>query len=97
MTNGSSSRPIQTTGRYLVLLPEGEESSGGMTALRTSTGASEIDDSVVSNLGVAVVDLDPDQLQSLNAAVAGTQPILAAEPEQIMYAIEGPVMVIAGP
>ncbi len=87
MTNGSSIRPIQTTGRYLVLLPEGGESSVGMSALRSSTGASEIDDSAVSNLGVAVVDLDPDQAQSLNAAVAGSQPILASEPEQIMYAI----------
>ena len=91
MTNGSSIRPIQTTGRYLVLLPEGEESSG-MTALRSSTGTADIDDSAVSNLGVAVVALDPDQLQSLNAAVAGTQPILAAEPEQIMYAIGGTVI-----
>ena len=91
MTNGSSIRPIQTTGRYLVLLPQGEESSG-MTALRSSTGAGEIDDSAVSNLGVAVVDLDPNQVQSLNAAVAGTQPILAAEPEQIMYAIGGTVI-----
>lgn len=87
MTNGSSIRPIQTTGRYLVLLPEGGESSVGMSALRSSTGASEIDDSAVSNLGVAVVDLDPDQAQSLNAAVAGSQPVLASEPEQIMYAI----------
>ena len=88
MTNGSSARPIQTTGRYLVLLPQGEESSG-ISALRSSTGAGEIDDSAVSNLGVAVVDLDPNQVQSLNAAVAGTQPILAAEPEQILYAIDG--------
>ncbi len=87
MTNSSSIRPIQTTGRYLVLLPKGEESSVGMTALRSSTGAREIDDSAVSNLGVAVVTLEPEQLQSLNAAVAGSQPILAAEPEQIMYAI----------
>ena len=88
MTNGSSIRPMQTTGRYLVLLPQGEESSG-ITALRSSTGTEDIDDSAVSNLGVAVVDLDPNQVQSLNAAVAGSQPILAAEPEQIMYAIDG--------
>lgn len=86
MTNSSSFRPMQTTGRYLVLLPEGD-SSAGMMALRSSTGSSDIDDSAVSNIGVAVVDLDPNQLQSLNAAVAGPQPILAAEPEQIMYAI----------
>ena len=88
MTNSSSIRPIQTTGRYLVLLPETDVRSG-MSALTDSTGVRDIDDSAVSNLGVAVVALDPNQLQSLNAAVAGTQPILAAEPEQIMYAIGG--------
>ncbi len=88
MTNGSSIRPIQTTGRYLVLLPEGEELSG-MSALTDSTGVRDTDMSVFSNLGVAVVSLDPNQLQSLNAAVAGSEPILAAEPEQIMYAISG--------
>ncbi len=88
MNNGSSIRPIQTTGRYLVLLPE-RQASSGMTALRNSTGAGDIDDSAVSNLGVAVVALDPNQLQSLNAAVAGSEPILAAEPEQIMYTIGG--------
>ncbi|MGL5834529.1 MAG: S8 family peptidase [Waterburya sp.] len=86
MINGLSTRPFQTTGRYLVLLPEDSVSSG-MRALSDSTGVSDIDDSTLSNIGVAVVDLDPDQLQSLNVAVAGDAPILAAEPEQIMYAI----------
>jgi subtilisin len=88
MSNSISSRSIQNTGRYLVLLPEGEASTG-MTALRNSIGEGTIDDSAVSNIGIAVVDLDPTQLQSLNAAVAGTAPILAAEPEQMMYAIAG--------
>jgi subtilisin len=86
MTNGLSTRPIQTTGRYLVLLPE-EDVRSGVRALTDSTGVSDIDDSALSNIGVAVVALDPNQVQSLNAAVAGSQPILAAEPEQIMYAI----------
>jgi subtilisin family serine protease len=86
MSNGSSIKPIETTGRYLVLLPE-ENISSGIAALRDSTGVRDIDDSAVSNIGVAVVALDPNQIQSLNAAVAGPQPILAAEPEQIMYAI----------
>lgn len=86
MTNGSSIRPTQTTGRYLVLLPE-EDTRLGMSAIIDTTGAREIDDSAIGNLGVAVVTLDPNQLQSLNAAVAGSQPILAAEPEQMMYAI----------
>ncbi|WP_392477144.1 S8 family serine peptidase [Nostoc sp. C110] len=93
MPNGSSIRTVQTTGRYLVLLPEGEASSG-MAALTDSTGVRDIDDSAVSNIGVAVVALDPNQLQSLIAAVAGPQPILAAEPEQIMYALES--IVISG-
>ncbi|MGL4882389.1 MAG: protease, partial [Waterburya sp.] len=86
MTNGSSLRPIQTTGRYLVLLPE-EDVNSGVRALTDSTGVRDVDDSALSNIGVAVVSLDPNQVQSLNAAVAGSQPILAAEPEQIMYAI----------
>lgn len=86
MSNGSSIKPIETTGRYLVLLPEGQASSG-IRALTDSTGVRDIDDSALSNIGVAVVALDPNQLQSLNAAVAGSEPILAAEPEQIMYAI----------
>jgi subtilisin family serine protease len=86
MSNGSSIKPIETTGRYLVLLPEGEASSG-IRALTDSTGVRDIDDSALSNIGVAIVALDPNQLQSLNAALAGSQPILAAEPEQIMYAI----------
>ena len=86
MSNSSSIKPIETTGRYLVLLPEGEASSG-IRALTDSTGVRDIDDSALSNIGVAVVALDPNQVQSLNAAVAGPQPILAVEPEQIMYAI----------
>ena len=87
MSENSNEQEIQTTGSYLVLLPE-DDLSSGMSALSDSTGTTDIDDSAASNLGVAVVDLDPDQLQSLNTAVAGSQPILAAEPEQIMYAIE---------
>ena len=78
---------METTGRYLVLLPERDVSSG-ISALTDSTGVREIDDAAVSHLGVAVVTLDPDRLQSLTAAVAGDAPILAVEPEQIMYAIE---------
>ncbi|MEY2856475.1 MAG: hypothetical protein RLZZ74_784, partial [Cyanobacteriota bacterium] len=93
MTNGLSTRPVQTTGRYLVLLPEDSVSSG-VRALTDSTGVRDIDDSTLSNIGVAVVDLDPDQIQSLNIAVAGDAPLLAAEPEQIMYAIGN--MVING-
>jgi subtilisin len=86
MNNDLSTRPMQTTGRYLVLLPE-NSGSAGIASITNATGTREIDDSAMSNIGVAVVTLDPNQLQSLRAAVAGSQPILAAEPEQIMYAI----------
>jgi subtilisin len=86
MNNDLSIRPIQTTGRYLVLLPE-DSGNAGISSITDATGSREIDDSAMSNIGVAVVTLDPDQLQSLRAAVAGPQPIMAAEPEQIMYAL----------
>jgi subtilisin len=86
MNNDSSTRPMQTTGRYLVLLPE-DSGNAGIASITNATGAGAIDDSAMSNIGVAVVSLDPNQLQALRAAVAGPQPILAAEPEQIMYAI----------
>lgn len=88
MINPFPPRPIQTTGRYLVLLPEGETSSG-MSALADSTGVSRNDVPVFDKIGVAVIELDPDRLQSLNASVAGDAPVLAVEPEQIMYAIGG--------
>ena len=86
MNNNLPARPIQTTGRYLVLLPESDVRSG-ISALTDSTGVRDTYMSVYSNLGVAVVSLDPDRLQSLTTAVAGDAPIIAAEPEQIMYAI----------
>jgi subtilisin len=86
MSNNFSNSIIQTTGRYLVLLPEAAGTMG-IATLKSVTGASEVDDSAMSSIGVAVVDLDPSQVQSLNAAVAGSPQIIAAEPEQIMYAI----------
>ena len=79
---------METTDRYLVLLSE-QDVSSGMSAITDSTGLRDIDDTAVNNLGVAVVTLEPDRLQSLTAAVAGDTSILAIEPEQIMYAIEG--------
>lgn len=86
MTNGFVIRPTQMTGRYLVVLPE-EDISSGMSALTDATGISGTDVPVLSNLGVAIVSLDPDRLRSLSTAVSGDAPILAAEPEQVMYAI----------
>ncbi|MEB3179085.1 MAG: S8 family serine peptidase [Nostocaceae cyanobacterium] len=43
---------------------------------------------VLDDIAVAVVTLDPEQLQSVNMAIADeSQPVLAIEPEQIMYAL----------
>jgi subtilisin len=78
---------IQTTGRYLVAFVE-EAGIAGISAVRLATGAAEIDDSAMSNIGVAVVTLDdPDRVSSLNAAAAADSNIIAVEPEQMMYAI----------
>jgi subtilisin len=86
MTEDLATRPRETTGRYLVLLPE-EETSSGISALSDSSGVPASDMSVYSNLGVAVVTLDPERLQSVRAAVAGDAPLLGIEPEQILYAL----------
>ena len=85
MTEDLATRPRETTGRYLVLLPE--ETSSGISALSDSSGVPASDMSVYSNLGVAVVTLDPERLQSVRAAVAGDAPLLGIEPEQILYAL----------
>jgi len=96
---------METTGRYLVLLPE-ENVDSGIRALTNSTGIRSIaratdfagntftaeqlesaDASVFDNLGVAVVALDPDQVQSLTSATASGGAILAIEPERVVYAI----------
>jgi len=46
MVNGSAIKSIETTGRYLVLLPEGEASSG-IRAITNATGVRDIDDSAL--------------------------------------------------
>ncbi len=103
MTN--SMTPMETTGRYLVLLPE-EDGGSGIRALTDSTGISSIaraadfeghtftaeqlestGASVFDNLGVAVVSLDPNQVQSIRSAIASGGAILAIEPERVVYAI----------
>jgi subtilisin family serine protease len=96
----------ETTGRYLVLLPEGNIDSG-IRAFTDSTGISAVarsadfasrtftaeqlegtEASVFDTLGVAVVSLDPDQVQSLGAATVAGGMGLAIEPERVVYAIE---------
>lgn len=83
----------QTTGNYLVLLPD-DGTTSGMSAITNSTGIRSDDMSLMENLGVVVVSsLDPDRLNSLNAAVSGDAPVLAVEPEQIMYAVNSPAYI----
>ncbi len=97
---------VETTGRYLILLPEdGIESS--IRALTDSTGITSVarsadfadrtftaeqlettDTAVFDNLGVAVVSLDPDQVQSIRTTTAIGGAVLAIEPERVVYAIE---------
>lgn len=102
--NPSIAQP-QTTGNYLVLLPE-DDVDAGVQALCNSTGVSHVaramemtdrvfdaeqlevaEPLVFDQLGVAVVPLDPDQLQSLSVLSTQTSPILAIEPERIVYAL----------
>lgn len=45
---------------------------------------------VFDDLGVAVVDLDPDQLQAANVAVASSNALLTIEPERVVYAFQNP-------
>ncbi|MEL7011462.1 MAG: S8 family serine peptidase [Cyanobacteria bacterium J06588_4] len=85
MERDSSTNQVETTGRYIVLLPE-EELSFGVSALSDLTGNNDIDDSMVSNLGVAALELDPDQLKYLSNSASRRQRILAIRPEQYMYA-----------
>ncbi len=96
---------IETTGRYLVLLPETDVNSG-ISALTNSTGIRAVaraadfeshaftseelessEASVFDRLGVAVVSLDPDQVQSVRSACAAHQPLLDIQPERVVYAI----------
>ena len=44
--------------------------------------------SVFDRLGVAVVPLDPDQVQSVRVATAAQQNVLAIQPERVVYALQ---------
>ena len=92
---------VETTGRYLILFRE--EAVGQAVSLLSSTAgflsASAADfegvdsvagaDAVVfDKLGVAVVSSVPPELHRLAATDQGTSPILAIEPERVMYAIQ---------
>jgi len=88
-----------TTGRYLVLFEEGA-AEAGIAALTDATGARRVaaTDDVTEpepnealffeQLGVAVVDTNPQQMRQAGVELA-SQGILAVEPERINEAIDG--------
>jgi hypothetical protein len=75
-----------TTGKYLVLLQE-ESISDGVQLLSQAVGVRATDTLVFGDLGVAVVDAEPTQFNVLNIGSQGS-PILAVEPEQVVYALQ---------
>lgn len=92
--NSMTAQP-EMTGRYLVLFREGAVNEG-MQTLTEATGLGMASDEaanppiVLSTLGVAVVDVAPEQLQSVRASAEADSAILAIEPEQVVYALEEP-------
>src|SRR5262245_22859146 len=77
-----------TTGRSLVLFEEGA-AKPGMAAVTEAVGPSiaggdGAGTEVFETLGVAVVDAPPEQVMQ----AAGSDAIIAIEPERIVYALE---------
>ena len=93
----------ETTGRYLVLFEEDavpaavralKESAGIVATTGESdaavVSAEELEQSdavVFDELGVAVVQADPEQIQALGARAADKSAIAAIEPERVVYAL----------
>lgn len=94
--NSMAAQP-ETTGRVLVLFRE-DAVDAGIQALNEATSMSVFSDEsaqpnppiVLDTLGVAVVDISPEQLQSVRASAEVDSAILAIEPEQVVYALESP-------
>ncbi|GET37978.1 S8 family peptidase [Microseira wollei] len=83
----------ETTGRYLILFREDAVDAGiQMLSESASINLSGEADSpiVLSTLGVAVVSAAPAQLRSLRVSADENSPILAIEPERVVYALEDP-------
>ncbi|MBP2366999.1 S8 family serine peptidase [Pseudonocardia parietis] len=87
------------TGRYLLVLHDellGDDDSAARTAVRDLTGLSEVTSSLdppagahptlLSRLGVAVAELDPDRVRSARA----DRRVLSVEPERVQRALTGP-------
>jgi subtilisin len=89
-----------TTGRFLVLLDDDWSQAGRelnrVAGLRAETPAPadladvlhEAPAVIMDELGVAVVDADPEQVEALAMAVAEPGPIIALEPERVLYALD---------
>jgi subtilisin family serine protease len=93
------------TGRYLVVLREGAEAEAAellsrVAAIRTVTtvdvaggaGAALLASAegvLLQDLGIAIVSVRPDRIQGL-LREAGQGPILAVEPERVVYALSNP-------
>lgn len=95
----------ETTGRTLVLFsrsatPKARDTlqqSAGLSAMSApevgeqprEMGELDTEGIVYEQVGVAVVEADPDQVQALETVAAGPQDtVLAVEPERMVYAIE---------
>lgn len=93
---------VTTTGRYIALLRSVDaakalSSKGGLKIGRASEfrgsvfGVREIranEGIVLDEIGVAILEADPDQASSLSAAASATSDILAIEPERIVWATQ---------
>jgi subtilisin family serine protease len=102
--NGDLAFGPGTTGRTLVLLDESVSAEAPLQLQRatgvTTVSARELGDGpiaidtldaqgvVFEQLGVAVVDVPPDQLEALGAAVVADGPVLAVEAERRVYALD---------
>ncbi|MCY7282965.1 MAG: S8 family serine peptidase [Cyanobacteria bacterium CAN_BIN43] len=86
-----------TTGRYLVLFRE-DAVAEGMQMLsdlaNVTTSSTEFSPTsgtvLLGTLGVAVIDTDSEQFRTLRLAAEEEGPILAIEPERVVYALEDP-------
>jgi hypothetical protein len=86
----------EMTGRYLVLFREDAVAEGmqmltELANINLSSAEPTLGDNVIylSTLGVAVVQAEPEQLRSIRFATEDNSPILAIEPERVLYALEG--------
>ncbi|ROP37355.1 S8 family serine peptidase [Saccharothrix texasensis] len=93
----------ETTGRYLVLLDDKSVAAGaremnrvaGISAASTADSATRAelaaaDGVIFQDLGIAVVNATPDQVQQLTRAVDAPGPISVVEAERVVHAYTAP-------